>query len=59
MAATVDEDVASGTVGSGSTEPFRSVTLLEGAFILLHGQTVIGEAQLLMGRFGVQFERLT
>lgn len=59
MAATVDEDVASGTIGSGSAEALRSVTLLQGAFILLHGQTVIGEAQLLMGRFGVQFERLT
>lgn len=59
MAAAVDEDIAGGTVRSGSAEAFRSVTFLQGAFILLHGQTVIGKTQLLMGCFGVEFKRLT
>lgn len=59
MAATVDEDVPSGAVGARAAEPLGSVTLLQGALVLLHGQAVVGQAQLLVSRLGVQLEGLT
>lgn len=59
MAATVDEDVARSTIGACPTETLGSVALLQRALILLHCQTVIGQAQFLMSRLWVQFKGLT
>lgn len=59
MAAAVDEDVAGGAVGAGAAEALGGVTLLQGALVLFHGQAVVGQAQLLVSRLGVQLEGLT
>lgn len=59
MATTVNEDVTSCTIRARSAEALRSVALLQRALILLHGQTVIGQTQLFVGRLWVQLERLT
>lgn len=58
VAAAVDEDVPGSAVGPRAAEALWSVALLKRALILLHGQTVIGQTQLLVGRLGVQFEGL-
>ena len=58
VAAAVDEDVAGGAVRPRAAEPLRRVALLQRALVLLHGQAVVGQTQLLVGRFGVQLERL-
>lgn len=59
MAAAVDEDVPSRAVGARAAEPLGGVALLQGALVLLHGQAVVGQAQLLVSRLGVQLEGLT
>lgn len=59
VATTVDEDVTGGAVRAGSAEAFGGVALLQRALVLLHGQTVIGQTQLFVGRLRVQLERLT
>lgn len=59
VATAVDEDVAGGAVGAGSTEALGGVALLQRALVLLHGQTVIGQTQLFVGCLRVQLERLT
>lgn len=59
VAATVNEDITSCAVGACSAEALRGVALLQRALVLLHGQTVVGQTQLFVGRLRVQFERLT
>lgn len=58
VATTVDEDVPGGAVGARSTEALGGVALLQRALVLLHGQTVVGQTQLFVGRLRVQLERL-
>lgn len=58
VATTVDEDVPGGAVRARSTEALGGVALLQRALVLLHGQTVIGQTQLFVGRLRVQLERL-
>lgn len=58
VAAAVDEDVAGGAVRARAAEALRRVALLQRALVLLHGQAVVGQAQLFVSRLGVQFERL-
>lgn len=58
VATTVDEDVPGGAVRARSTEALGGVALLQRALVLLHGQTVVGQTQLFVGRLRVQLERL-
>lgn len=59
VATTVNEDITSRAIGACSAEPLGGVALLQWALILLHGQTIVGQTQLFVGRFWVQLERLT
>lgn len=59
VTSTVNEHVTRSAVGARAAETLRGVALLQRALILLHGQTVIGQTQLLVGGFGVQLEGLT
>lgn len=58
VAPAVNEDITSSTIGACAAETLWGVALLQRAFVLLHGQTVVGKTQLLMGCFWVQFEGL-
>lgn len=55
----VYEDITGRSVRAGATETLRSVALLKGTFILLHGQAVIGKTEFLVGRLWVKLEWLT
>lgn len=58
MASAVDVDVAHNAVAALAAEALLAVALLGRGLIPLHRQVVVGDLQLLVGRFGVQFERL-
>lgn len=58
MASAVDVDVGHNTVAALAAEALLAVALLGRGLIPLHRQVVVGDLQLLVGRFGVQFERL-
>lgn len=58
MAPAVDVDVANNTIAALAAEALLAVALLGRGLIPLHRQVVVGDLQLLVGRFGVQFEWL-
>lgn len=58
MAPAVNEDITSSTVRARAAETLRGVALLQRALVLLHGQAVVGQTQLLVGCFWVQLEGL-
>lgn len=59
VTAAVDEDVSCCSVRPRAAEALWSVALLQGALIFLHGQAVVGQTQLLVGRLWVKLKRLT
>lgn len=59
VTAAVDEDVSCCSIRPRAAEAFWSVALLQGALIFLHGQAVVGQTQLLVGRLWVKLKRLT
>lgn len=58
MAPAVNVDVAHNTIAALAAESLLAVTFLGCGLISLHRQIVMGDLQLLVGRFGVQFEWL-
>lgn len=58
VAATVNEYIPCCPVAPSSAKPLRGMALLQRAFILLHLQPVIGDLQLLVSHFGIQFKGL-
>lgn len=59
MAPAVNEDITSCSIGARAAETLRGVALLQRALVLLHGQAVVGQTKLLVGRLWVQLEGLT
>jgi hypothetical protein len=59
VTAAVHEDGSRCSVRTRAAETFWSVALLQGALIFLHGQAVVGQTQLLVGRLRVKLKRLT
>lgn len=58
MATAVDEDVPHHAVAALAGEAILAVALLGRGFVPLHRQVIVGHLQLLVGRFGIQLERL-
>lgn len=58
MAAAVYVDVSHHTIAALAAETLLAVALLGRGFVSLHCQVVVGHLQLLVGRFGIQFEWL-
>lgn len=58
VASTVNVDIAYNAIAALAAESLLAVALLGGRLIPLHSQVVVGDLQLLVGCFGVQFEWL-
>lgn len=58
VAATVNEYISCCPIAPCATKPLRGMALLQRAFILLHLQPIIGDLQLLVSHFGIQFKGL-
>lgn len=58
MTAAVDVDVSHHAVAALAGETLLAVAFLGRGFVPLHCQVIVGHLQLLVGRFGIQFERL-
>lgn len=58
MTATVNVDVSHHTIAALAGEAVLAVAFFGRGFVPLHCQVVVGHLQLLVGRLGVQLERL-
>ena len=58
VATAVNEYISCCPIAPSATKPLWSMALLQRAFFLLHLQSIIGNLQLLVSHFGIQFKGL-